>query len=334
MKVAFDCHVPFSLAHGGMQIQIEQTLKSLRLLGVEAAPLAWWETSVSPQIVHFFGKPSPVYASWVRQKNIKLVVSDLLTAQGSRTAWQRLPFRLVCLADRFLGGRIRTKLGWTLYESADCCVCLTPWEAFLVRNMYGARDARIEVVPNGVEDVFLHADAKAVREDHLITTITITPRKRAVEMVEAAALAKVKLKIIGKPYQENDPYFSRFLESVTKAKPWVEYAGPIEDRAKLAEEYRKAAGFMLLSAMESQSLSALEAAGCGCPLLLTDLPWAKFSFGDQATFVPLASPARTAAYLKKFFTNLSGSPRAPKVLSWREVGERLKKIYLETINSR
>ena len=39
MKVLFDCHLPFMLAHGGMQIQIEQTRAALERLGVEVEPL-------------------------------------------------------------------------------------------------------------------------------------------------------------------------------------------------------------------------------------------------------------------------------------------------------
>jgi len=35
MKIAFDCHVPFSLAHGGAQIQIEQTQAALIRVGMD-----------------------------------------------------------------------------------------------------------------------------------------------------------------------------------------------------------------------------------------------------------------------------------------------------------
>ena len=331
MRVAFDCHVPFSLAHGGMQIQIEQTLQSLRALGIEVSPLPWWEASFSTPIVHFFGKPSPVYAGWLRQKNIRLVISDLLTAQGSRNALQRLPFRLACLADRLVRGKIRARLGWNIYELADCCICLTSWEADLVRNMYGAHRARTEVVPNGVEKVFLTSGQAIQRENHLVSTVTITERKRVVELVEAAALAQVKIKIIGRPYHEQDPYYLRFLESVRWARPWVEYGGALSDRARLAEEYRRARGFVLLSAMESQSLSALEAAACGCPLLLTDLPWSKVSFGNRASYAPLADPRQTAPFLRRFLDHAASAPLPEGILSWDEVAQKLASIYRSLI---
>jgi len=334
MKIAFDCHVPFCLAHGGVQIQVEQTRAALERQGLEVWPLSWWDDSVSPDLIHFFGKPTLSYARLVKQKRMRLVVADLLTSQGSRTAWQRMPFSIICFLDRLVGGRLRQKLGWSVYDLADACICLTPWEASLVRKMYGARHARIEIVPNGVEQVFLEDRGNPVREDHLVTTVTITPRKRVVEMVRAAALARVKLHVIGKPYHPEDPYYLLFLQALKQARPWVEYIGPIEDRAVLAEEYRKAAGFVLLSAMESQSLSALEAAACGCPLLLTDLPWARSSFSEGASYIPLASTKTTSGYLRRFMDGVATAPKVPQVSSWDDVGARLAQVYREAMTSR
>lgn len=327
MKIAVDCHVPFLLAHGGVQIQVEQTLAALQRQGIEAFPLPWWDDAGSPDIIHFFGRPNQAYANLVRQKKIRLVIADLLTSQGSRTSLQRLPFRLLSSLDRLAGGRIRSRLGWTVYDRADCCVCLTSWEAFLIRTMYGASRARLEVVPNGVEGIFLAARGNFPRADHLVTTVTITQRKRVLELVEAAALARVKVRIIGKPYQDRDPYYLRFLESVKRSQPWVDYVGPLEDRAKLAREYNQAAGFVLLSAMESQSLSALEAAACGCPLLVSDLPWARTTFGSQASYCPITSATPTAGHLGAFYKNIAQAPRFQNVLSWDQVCQRLADIY-------
>lgn len=334
MKIAFDCHVPFYFAHGGVQIQVEQTMAALKREGVEVCPLPWWDDSISPDLIHFFGKPTLSYARLVKQKQIRLVVADLLTSQGSRKAWQRLPFRLVCAVDRLLGGKLRHKLGWSVYDLADCCACLTEWEAKLIRTMYGARTARIEIVPNGVERVFLEGQGNQARGDYLVTTVTITPRKRVVETVRAAALARVKLRVIGKPYHSQDPYHLLFLQALQEARPWVEYVGPIEDRAQLAGEYRKAAGFVLLSAMESQSLSALEAAACGCPLLLSDLPWAQSSFGPEASYAPLAPEEKTAPFLRRFVEGISNAPKVKRVSSWDDVASRLVEIYREAITSR
>ena len=334
MKIAFDCHVPFSLAHGGAQIQIEQTKAALIRGGTEVQMLSWWDGARCPDLIHFFGKPPLSYARLARQKKIRLVVADLLTSQGSRNAWQRLPFRVVCGMDRILGGRLRNKLGWSVYDLADCCVCLTRWEAFLVRTIYGERDARIEVVSNGVEKTFLEAKGNHSRMGHLVTTVTITARKRVVEMVRAAGLAKVKLRVIGRPYHAEDPYYRLFLNALQQAKPWVEYVGSIDDRSKLAEEYQQAAGFVLLSSMESQSLSALEAAACGCPLLLSDLPWARSSFQSEASYVPIGSAKQTAVFLRKFSDQIVRAPKVKKIPSWDDVAQHLLEVYRWAMTSR
>jgi len=105
------------------------------------------------------------------------------------------------------------------------------------------------------------------------------------------------------------------------------------DRAKLARVYREARGFVLLSAMESLSLSALEAAACECPLLLSRLPWATTVFGERACYCPItSSAARTAGFLRQFYDAAPGPKPPPKPVPWLEVGRQLKSLY-ETLLS-
>ena len=200
------------------------------------------------------------------------------------------------------------------------------------------RGTAFRVLVHG-EDV--EGDLRAFREHHqgkrgahLLCTATITPRKRVLEMARSAVLARVKIRFLGEPYSAEDPYFRQFMVTIRESAGWVEYGGGVTDRDRLAEEYRAARGFILLSAMESQSLSALEAAACGCPLLLSELPWAKVSFGTQASYAPVASPIITAPFLKNFYNTIDEAPRVQKVLSWREVAEQLKGIYREAMTSR
>lgn len=64
MKVLFDHHLPFAFAHGGLQVQIEQTVASLNEIGVEADFLRWWDGSQRADVIHFFGRPSLDYISF------------------------------------------------------------------------------------------------------------------------------------------------------------------------------------------------------------------------------------------------------------------------------
>jgi glycosyltransferase involved in cell wall biosynthesis len=146
-------------------------------------------------------------------------------------------------------------------------------------------------------------------------------------LAEAAVTAERPVWIIGRPFAPDDRYAHRFLEFARKHSDYVRYEGPINDRAKLAEAYRQARGFVLLSGSESLSLSALEAAACGCPLLLSDLPWARCTFEDKATYCPVGSRAKTAAILRRFYDHAPQQPSPPRPLSWPDVAKRLKGIY-------
>src|SRR6185369_10461274 len=113
--------------------------------------------------------------------------------------------------------------------------------------------------------------------------------------------ARIPVWIIGRAYSESDPYARRFFDLAKQNPEIIRYEGAIADRQRLAGIYREARGFVLLSAMESLSLSALEAAACGCPLLLSDLPWARSTFGKDASYCPIASTETTAEALEGFY---------------------------------
>jgi len=334
LKILFDHPNPFFLAHGGFQIQIEQTKLALERVGVAVDWLRWWDPKQKADLVHFFGRPQPAYIQQCHEKGLKVVMSELLTGLGSRPAGTRIIQKmLMVLAKKILPYDFISRLGWESYRKADVVIALTEWEKKLMMEMFSAPSHKIHVVPNGVEEVFFREHHQGKRGAHLLCTATITPRKRVLEMARAAVLARVKIRFLGEPYSAEDPYFRQFMVIMRESAGWVEYGGGVTDRDRLAEEYRAAKGFILLSAMESQSLSALEAAACGCPLLLSDLPWAKVSFGTQASYAPVASPATTTPFLKKFYETIDEAPRAQKVLSWGEVAERLKGIYREAMTS-
>lgn len=335
MKVLFDHPNPFFLAHGGFQTQIEQTKAELEKTGLEVDWLRWWESETKGDLIHFFGRPHPAYIRMASKKNLPVIFSDLLGGLGSRSAPLRwIQKWLIRGARCALPQEFTIRMGWESYQLASRVIALTAWEKRLMEEQFSAPNRKVVVIPNGVEEVFFGPHSDGLRDPHLITTMTITERKRSVELVDAVRLAQIKIRIFGAPYHPDDPYHKKFLSAVKRAGPLVDYAGGVTDREKIANEYRRASGFVLLSSMESQSLSALEAAACGCPLLLSDLPWAKASFGAEASYAPVASAVRTAPYLQEFFHHISSAPRVRQVLGWNEVAGRLAEVYREAMTSR
>jgi len=327
VKVLFNCHVPFAFAHGGGQVQIEQTKSALEKVGVQVEPVRWWDEQQKGDLLQHFGRIPTYLLQAAREKGLKVIQAELLTEAGSRPplrlALESLVRRVV---QRILPQNMLMTLSWESYRLADACVALTPWEAKLMQQLFDAPREKIHVVPNGVENVFLES-RPVQRGKWLICTATVTERKRVVELAEAAVIAATPLWIIGKPYSDTSSYAQRFLELTRKHPQLLRYEGPIADRPILAQAYREARGFALLSTMESLSLSALEAAACGCPLLLSDLPWARTSFDNDATYCPITSPQATARVLNDFYQHAPNLPAPRRPLSWVDVAQLLKGIY-------
>lgn len=328
MQVLFDHPFPFALAHGGFQIQIEQTAAALRRTGVEVEFLRWWDDAQLGQIIHYFGRPTQAYIQRAQQKGIKVVVADLLTELGSRSRALRLAQKMLMeTASRALPTPFTARMAWDAYRQSDAVIALTPWEAQLMRDMFSAPKEKIYVLPNGVEDTFLNSKARP-RGAWLVCTATITQRKRVLELGKAAVASQTPVWIIGKPYFEADSYAGQFEQLAKNFPQWVRYEGPIYDRIRLAEVYREARGFVLLSTMETHSLAAEEAAASECPLLLSDLPWARTVFDASASYCPVAADvSHTAAVLRSFYDAAPklNPPRKPK--SWTEVAQQLREIY-------
>jgi glycosyltransferase involved in cell wall biosynthesis len=330
MKILFDHALPFCLAHGGFQTQIEQTRNGLMRVGVEVEWLRWWDDSVEGDIIHFFGRPSPAYIEFARAKRIKVVIAELLTGLGSRGTMART---LQTAAIRILRpSSFFDRMGWNSYRMADASVAITRWEAQLMSQVFAIPPERVHVIPYGVEQEFLHRPP-AKRGPWLVCTATIAPRKRVVELAAAAVAARTPVWIVGRPYGGDDHY-ARELRTISDKHPdIVRHEGSINDRTELARVYAEARGFVLLSTMETLSLSSLEAAACGCPLLLGDLPWARTAFGPAANYCPIAGLNQTAKALRRFYDDAPGLRAPPQPLTWDEVCLQFRTLYESLLKS-
>ena len=335
VKVLFDHPNPFLLAHGGFQIQIEQTKKALEEAGVEVECLRWWDDEQKGDLIHYFGRPHPGYIRQAHAKGIKVVMSELLTGLGSRSAMARRSQRaFMAVAQNILPNEFTARLCWEAYKMADGFVANTSWEKRLMMEMFLAKPEQVHVVPNGVEDIFFckpESRMENPESKYLVCTATITKRKRVVELAEGAMLAQVPVWIIGEPYSKEDPYYRKFLSVVRTAGEMVRYEGGISSREKMAKIYQDARGFVLLSSMETRSLSAEEAAAGGCPLLLADLPWARSCFGSMATYSRLSSREEEAGNLKNFYQGIEKAPKPSEPCRWADVGKQLCGIYEELL---
>ena len=334
MKVLFNCNLPFCLAHGGQAIQVHQTMGALRRVGVEVEPLRWWDESQTGDVLQFFGRMSSEQIRLAQQKNMKVVMAELLTGAGSRSRPQLRVQKLVSRLVQWLAPRSFTAAyNWQSYQWADALVANTPVEKHLMEYLFDAAPEKTFVLPNGVEDEFFAAPA-VPRGQWLVCTGVITERKRVLELGRAAVAAQTPLWVIGKAYGENDSYAQAFFALAQQHPQVLRYEGPISDRAELARIYRAARGFVLLSTKETRSLSSEEAAACECPLLLSDLPWAHSTFGKHASYCPVTDSVETTAkVLREFYDDAPRLPLPPRPLTWDDVGRQFKALYESLIKT-
>ena len=135
MKVLFDHPNAFLLAHGGLQTQIEQTKQALESVGVEVEWLRWWDDKQKGDLIHYFGRAHPGYIRQAQGKEIKVVMSELLTGLGSRKTGARMAQKIIMnLARGFLPKEFTARLCWDSYQLADASIALTSWEKKLDRK--------------------------------------------------------------------------------------------------------------------------------------------------------------------------------------------------------
>src|SRR5262249_22789403 len=136
--------------------------------------------------------------------------------------------------------------------------------------------------------------------DYLISVATIAPRKNSVLVARSARIAQVSVLFLGKPYNEDDPYFKEFTELVDGRL--IRYTGFVS-RDEKHRLLRGARGFVHMSQYESGCIALYEAAAAGLPLLLPTLPWATgvYQHARDKQFVPIKSPQFLAAKLRKFY---------------------------------
>ncbi len=302
-------------------------------VGVVVEPLRWWDENQKGDLIHHFGRMPAELIRFAHQKGMKVVMAELLTGAGSQTntqRWMRRAFRWG--AENLAPSGFAAFFQWEPYRIADGFIANTAWEKHLMQYKFDAAPEKIFVVPNGVEDGFFQS-APGQRGQWLVCTATITERKRVLELARAALAAETPVWILGKAYAENEAYAQNFF-ALAKAHPnLIRYEGAISDRAVLADIYRAARGFVLLSTKETRSLSAEEAAACECPLLLSDLPWAHSAFAGGVQFCPVTdSTVTTATVLKKFYAVAPQLPAPPRPATWADVGRQFKSVYEKVLS--
>ena len=327
MRVLLYCDVPFLLAHGGAQVQIQQTKAGLEALGIHVEYLRWWDDRQRCDLIHAFGTTASGLISVAHTAGIPVVLTSLLTAacnySGSRLLAQRFSTQTLRALLGPVG--IGQQLPWAAFHECAQNVVGLRAEQRVLEIVHRVPAAQIAVVPLGLSTAYLRAGAGSRSRPHLICTGTITPRKRTVELAELARQAQVPVLFVGKPYAEQDPYWRRFRALIDEQ--YVHHHPHVESEQEMRGLLQEARGFVLMSRYENWCLSAHEAIACGLPILVPDQNWSRERFGETARYWPWRDAA-AAAVLRDFYDDCPNLAAPPvRLYSWEDVARELQPVY-------
>lgn len=333
MKVLFNHSLPFALAHGGMQTHIQQTQAALQSIGLEVEPLRWWDDAQTGHLIHYFGIAPLEHIQFAQAKSIPVVMTNLLAVTCNRSDFRlRMQGWLVrAMLKLPFGEGSKRQLAWHSFGACAHNIVGLEAERRVLELVYAVPPERVSAVPLGLSEVFLKAQPGNRSGDYLVTVGTLREQKNCIPLARLAHRAQVPVLFVGKPYSENDPYWSEFLKFVDGK--WVRHQPHVADPAALIALLQRARGSVVMSQYENWCLVAHEAAACGLPLLLPPLKWARERFGDQACYFT-GNLNRDAAVLREFYERCPSLP-APRIqlYSWTEVAARLKTVYERVLST-
>lgn len=142
------------------------------------------------------------------------------------------------------------------------------FEKEYIQEMYDIEDERITIVPLSVSTSIEEATlVPHQREDFVLHISSIyQPRKNVLRLIQAANKYKFKLILAGNPGKEED--LNRLKKEIGN-NPNIQILGFISEEKKI-ELYSKAKVFALPSICEGVGIVAVDAAYCGCDIVITN----------------------------------------------------------------
>jgi glycosyltransferase involved in cell wall biosynthesis len=236
---------------------------------------------------------------------------------------------------------------FTVSESAKQSIC----------QHVGIDGARLSVVPEAPAPVFHPREpderARALARIGLsparpffLYAGGINPHKNVETLIEAyAAVRKMRpgmpdLVVVGALEGSYVPAGASLLEAVQRLAlgPHVQLPGFVPDDV-LACLYGQAAAVVIPSLAEGFSLPPVEAAACGAPLIISDLPAHRETLGDAALYFPPRDQMALATALVTVIDSPQAThaladqaTQAVSALSWTQAGERLRRIVRQVIS--
>jgi glycosyltransferase involved in cell wall biosynthesis len=201
-------------------------------------------------------------------------------------------------------------------------------------EIYGIRDEKIVVVPNGVDPRF-RADGPRAAGDYALVVGSLQPRKDPETAIEAIALlGDGNLRLIFAGPDRGGRVDAERAAQHAGLRSRVDFRGYVPDE-ELAGLYRGAACLVFPSRYEGFGLPALEAMASGTPVVATTAGALPEVAGDAAILVGERDPVALAGGIERALADREPLVRAglerARLYSWAETARRTLAVYRELV---
>ena len=192
--------------------------------------------------------------------------------------------------------------------AADRVIAVSEATSRELQSLLAVPEAKIRVVPNGVEEVFSPEGARA-DGDYALAVGTLEPRKN---LGRIAAAVEGELRVAGaRGWGRVEPPAN------------VTWLGEVSDE-ELATLYRGARCLVYASLYEGFGIPVVEALACGCPVVTSQGSPMEELAGDDAVYVDPYDVASIRDGIRRAFR-----PAPRRGASWAEVARATRAVYEE-----
>lgn len=139
-----------------------------------------------------------------------------------------------------------------------------------MKEVYGFKDEKIKVIPNGLDNVFFTDEVANVElpcKDYILTIGRVEENKNQLTLIEVAHSLKLNLIIVGEPGNAGSGYLKKCK---AKAGSNVHFWGLEKDQRVIKQLYRNASVVAIPSFSEMVPLVAFESLSQRTPVVCTN----------------------------------------------------------------
>jgi len=327
---------------GGGEVQLLKTAEALRGCGVDVRLLdAWRDRLERFHWLHLFGmcRETLAMAMAARSRGVRVALSPICWYEPA-ACWHLEPtvaLRAKALLAWSARRLIRSVPSWRLQllQAADLLLPNSTAEARQLAALFDVAPSKLRVVPNGVDERFMHADPRPFARQfeldrYVLAPGRIEPRKNQLALIRALWGSGLTLVLLGDPHPAHASYYEQCRR---EAGAGVRFVGRLEhDSELLAAAYAGADAVVLPGWYETPGLAALEAALAGTPVVVTARGSAREYFGPLARYVQpddLGSIRRQVRAAVAAGRSSQLQEHVRRNFLWRHVAQRTLAAYRE-----